>query len=97
MDNEQKQKMELNAVTKKVLVIFGLTLALILPLGLVENQIINRREYEKIAQKEVAKGWGENVVFGSPTLWVSENSIAPTTIETTIDVDSKEKERLGRF
>ncbi len=93
MENEQKQKNELNAVTKKVLIILGLTLILILPLYQVENQISSRREYETVAQKEVAKGWGENVVFGSPVLSVLGKNIYPTSSETTIEVDSKEKKR----
>lgn len=93
MENEQKQKSELNAVTKKVLVIVGLALVLIVPLSQVENQINSRREYETVAQKEVAKGWGENVVFGSSVLSVSEQNIYPTASDTTIEVDSKEKKR----
>lgn len=93
MENEQKQKSELNAVTKKVLVILGLALILIVPLSQVENQISSRREYETIAQKVVATGWGENVVFGSPVLSVSEKDIYPTASNTTIEIDSKEKKR----
>ncbi len=96
MENEQKQKSEMNAVTKKVFVILGLALVLIVPLSQVENQISSRREYETLAQKEVAKGWGENVVFGSPVLSVSEQNVYPTSSDTTIEVDSKEKKR-GAF
>jgi inner membrane protein len=93
MENENKQKRELNAVTKKVLVVLGLALALIVPLSQVENQISSRREYETVAQKEVAKGWGENVTFGSPVIFASEREVYPASSETTIEVESKEKKR----
>lgn len=93
MENENKQKRELNTVTKKVLVILGLALVLIIPLSQVENQISSRREYETVAQKEVAKGWGENVTFGSPVVSASERKVYPASSETTIEVDSKEKKR----
>lgn len=93
MENENKHKRELNAVTKKVLVILGLALVLIVPLSQVENQISSRREYETVAQKEVAKGWGGNVTFGSPEVSASERTVYPASSETTIEVDSKEKKR----
>ncbi len=93
MENEQKQKNEFNAVTKKVLIILSLVLGLMLPLSQVEDQISSRREYETIAQKEVAKGWGEKVAFSSPVLTISEKNIYPMTSETTITVGSKEKKR----
>lgn len=93
MQHQPKQKNELNAVTKKVLIILGLALVLIWPLSQVEKHISNRREYETIAQTEVAKGWGKDVVFGTPVLSISEKSVYPATSETTIQVDSKEKKR----
>jgi inner membrane protein len=93
MENENKQKLELNSVTKKVLVILGLALVLMVPLSQVENQIISRREHETVAQKEVAKGWGENVAFGSPVVSASERDVYPAISETTIEVDSKDKKR----
>lgn len=93
MENENKQKYELNTVTKKILVILGLALALIIPLSQVENQISSRREYEAIAQKEVAKGWGDNVSFGSPVISISEHRVYPTSSDTIIIVESKEKKR----
>lgn len=93
MEDENKPKREVNAVTKKVFVILGLTLVLMVPLSQVENQISSRREYETVAQKEVAKGWGENVTFGSPVVSASERSVYPTSSDTTIEVDSKEKKR----
>lgn len=94
---DQKNRFDLNpfmnAVTKKVLIILGLTLALILPLTQIENQIGSRREYESIAQKEVAKGWGENVTFGAPILFANEETVYPTNSETALIVESQEKKR----
>jgi inner membrane protein len=93
MEQDNIQKIELNTVTKKVLTILGLAAVLLVPLSQVENQINSRREYESIAQKEVAKGWGGNVLFASPDLSISEQNIYPATSETTIQIDSQEKKR----
>lgn len=93
MEYENKPKIEINAVTKKVLLILGLAAVLLIPLSLVENQINSRREYETIAQKEVAKGWGGNISLGSPAILVAEQTHYPTSSETNIHVDSKEKKR----
>jgi inner membrane protein len=93
MENENTSKHEINAVTKKVLVILGLALVLIVPLSQVENQISSRKEYETVAQKEVAKGWGGNVTFGSPVVIAFERRVYPASSETTIEVDTKEKKR----
>jgi inner membrane protein len=88
MENETKQ-----TTTKKVLVILALALALMIPLGLVQSQISQRRAYESIAQSEVAKGWGNYVVFGSPVLSAPKIVLHPAASETTLAVDSKEKKR----
>ncbi len=93
MEYENKPKIEINEVTKKVLLILGLVAVLLVPLTQVENQINSRREYETIAQKEVAKGWGGNINLTSPAILVAEQNYYPTSSETTIQVDSKEKKR----
>lgn len=93
MANEIRQKSDLNGVTKKVFIILGLVLALMIPLSQVEDQINSRRDYETVAQKEVAKGWGDNVTFGSPVVSSAEGKVYPASSETTIEVDSKEKKR----
>lgn len=93
METENKIKRELNAVTKKVTTIIVLTLILIMPLTQVETQLRSRKEYEVIAQNEVAKGWGKNVTIGSPKLILSENILYPTTSETNMNIESKEKKR----
>jgi inner membrane protein len=92
-ENSHFPRYELNTVTKKVLIILGLSLILLIPLSQVENQIANRRSFEAIAQKEVAKGWGADVSFGFPTIKVSEKTFYPSSSETTIEIDSKEKKR----
>lgn len=93
MENQQKQKNELNSVTKKIIVIFILAIVLVVPLSRVENQINSRQEYESLAQKEIAKGWGGNVVFASPILSTPEKQIYPMASETSIEIGSKEKKR----
>lgn len=82
-----------NSVTRKVLLIVGLALVLIVPLAQVRNQIADRREYESLAQKEVARGWGGDVKFSSPQVATPGKTIHPTTSEITIEVDSREKKR----
>lgn len=81
------------STTKKILAIVGLTFALLVPLSQVENQIGSRRDFDTIAQQEVAKGWGGDLSFASPIVLTSDGDQHPTLSETTISVDSKEKKR----
>jgi inner membrane protein len=80
-------------LTGKVLIILGLALALLIPLTQVENQIGDRREYEKVAQKQIAEGWGDEVRFSSPYLKGAGPTVNPTASDTVLAVDSKEKKR----
>ncbi len=93
MELENKAKIELNNVTKKVLIILGLAGVLLIPLSQVENQINSRREYEGIAQKDIAKSWGGSVLFTSPSVSSSEYTVYPSLAETNFLVDSREKKR----
>lgn len=90
---KKEQKPELNAVTKKILIILGLTFALLIPLAQVENQIYDRKTYEVVAQEEVAKGWGKDVTIGSPSASYFDKTYYPANGNTTISIDSKEKKR----
>lgn len=94
MENGNMQKRESHTVIKKVMMIFGLTFALIIPLSQVEDQIKSRSAVEGIAQKEVAKGWGGELTFSSPALVSTyDGTHYPVTSETNIDVVTKEKKR----
>lgn len=91
--NEKKQKFEFNSVSIKMFIIFVMMPILMIPLGFVASQIEDRREYETVAQNEVAKGWGQEVEVHSPVVVTSGYSIQPSLSETSIKVDSKEKKR----
>jgi len=91
--NENKQIQDKNGATKKILTILGLILVLIIPLSLVKEQIWNRQGYEAVAQKDVAKSWGDNVILSAPMITSTDRKIYPVSGETIIEVASKEKER----
>jgi len=82
-----------NAVSFKVIIIFFMTIFLIIPLALIDDQISDRKKYEAEAQSEVAKGWGGDVIFGAPVWTGGEKSIYSANSETRIYIDSKEKKR----
>lgn len=91
--NETSSSQEINPVTKKIMVIIGLVIFLLVPLYLVENQISDRKGYEEVARKEVAKGWGGSVEFGAPKLVIRDKYYYSSLSETIIEINSKEKKR----
>ncbi len=93
MEKKPAQQSEFNDITKKILIIFGIIGVLIIPLSCIESQIVHRKEYERMAQNEVAKGWGEDVTFGTAVISDSDRVIYATHSETKIEVDSQEKKR----
>ncbi|MCC2679083.1 MAG: Inner rane CreD family protein [Pseudobdellovibrio sp.] len=82
-----------NAVSFKVIIILFMTIFLIIPLALIDDQIGDRKKYEAEAQSEVAKGWGTDVVFGAAVWTGAEKSIYASMSDTRIYIDSKEKKR----
>jgi inner membrane protein len=81
-------------ITSKLLVIASLILSLLAPLMLVDDQIENRNEFQqKIANSEVAKGWGQDVWLRTPYLSNGMMSAYATTSETIIQIDTLEKKR----
>lgn len=93
MEHQEKNKVSFNEVTKKMIIMMVMAPFLIVPLGFIGEQIHDRKEFEKTAQHEVAKGWGAEVTFGTPTLSYFQKSIFATTSETEIEVQSQEKKR----
>ncbi len=93
MEKKPAQQNEFNDITKKILIIFGIIGFLIIPLSCIESQISYRKEYERMAQYEVAKGWGEDVKFGTAVISDSDRIIYANNSETKIEVDSQEKKR----
>lgn len=93
MELDIKQKRELGETSKKVVAILAIIFLLILPLNQVERQIEDRRGFEKIAQDEVAEGWGDKVLFTTPTVFAQDQHIIPSLSETEITIDSQEKKR----
>ncbi len=93
MDNKTTQKIEINSITKKVMVIVGLAVLLLVPLSQVETQMRDRRYHEELAQKDVAKGWGDTVTFTSPELTINSVDHYPLSSQTSIKIDSQEKKR----
>jgi inner membrane protein len=80
-------------LTGKILVILGLALTLLIPLTQVEIQISDRREYEKVAQKQIAEGWGDEVHFSSPYIKDTGQTVHSVTSDTVFSIYSKEKKR----
>ncbi len=96
MENENRTILGMitsNAVSIKVLIVLFMTVILMIPLAMVDSQIGDRKKYEAEAQSEVAKGWGNDVIFGSPVWSGAEKTIYASHSETLISVDSKEKKR----
>lgn len=88
--------MENQAVTKKVLIILGMVVALMIPLSMVEYQIGDRKKYENDAQQVIAKSWGESVIIRSSQIWQDGIAYYPIESDTNIEVETKEKSR-GAF
>jgi inner membrane protein len=84
---------ELNHASVKLLSVIGITLGLLLPLSQVENQIGARRDHEDEAERQVAKGWGQNVELRSAILVTPSTSLESTSANTLITIETQEKKR----
>ena len=54
----------------KILMVLGMTLAILVPLVLVRGTIQERQAYRQEAVREVARSFGGRQVFGGPVLVV---------------------------
>lgn len=93
MDKRTLSKFDVDSVFGKIVVIVVLALLLLIPLTQVENQIGDRADYQKAAQQQVAQGWGGDVRFNSAYLSAGDRRVHPSSADTTVSVDSKEKKR----
>ena len=93
MESVYKQKWDIGDTSKKVITIVVLTLALLIPLNMVENQIQTRKQFEETAQNTVASGWGKNVLFSTPIVFSQGSYVISKLSQTEVIVDSQEKKR----
>jgi inner membrane protein len=91
--NEQQDNSTINEITKKILIVLSITVALLIPLLQVQCQIGDRRGFETKAQGEIAKSWGGDVTITSAMYQNATSTMFPTNVRTTVEIDTKEKKR----
>jgi len=92
-ETRPNQRPPLPPFVKKLGIILAMTLCFLWPLGQVGDQIQSRQQNETVAQKEIAKSWGEDVTVASPVLRLENQTWVPSEATTKVEVDSKEKKR----
>jgi inner membrane protein len=93
--NESKPQSpnQLPPLVKKIAIIVIMTLCFLWPLSQVGDQIQSRQQNETVAQKEIAKSWGQDVLVTSPVFWLENESWPAVEGKTNVVVDSLEKKR----